>query len=166
VGQQNPGCSEILVRAEIEPRKKKKRCLLREIKDLKGERIHLRFCELAINLVVRFLFFSFFSFCIALFFLISPFHFFLPTTILPPIIANLSDLRCSTKSPFILPFLKSITCHYYLFFPFNVYFKSNLILNTRNISFGMSRRQIRVSYESNVASVPGKLFSLSNACRL
>jgi len=65
--RQNPGCSEILVRAEIEPRKKKKRCLLREIKDLKGERIHLRFWELAINLVVRFLFFSFFSFCIAFF---------------------------------------------------------------------------------------------------
>jgi len=167
MGRQNPGCSEILVRAEIEPRKKKKRCLLREIKDLKGERIHLRFCELAINLVVRFLFFSFFSFCIA-FFLISPFHFFLPTTILPPIIANLSDLWCSTKSPFILPFLQSITRHYYLFSPFNVYFKSNLILNSRNtrISFGMSRRQIRVSYESKVASVPGKLFSLPNASTL
>ena len=103
VGRQHPACSEILVHAKIEPRKKKKtkkkkktrrrskKCLLREIKDLKGERIHLRFCELAINLVVRFLFFSFFSFCIA-FFLISPFPFFLPTKILLPIIANLSDL--------------------------------------------------------------------------
>ena len=113
---------------------------------------------------VSFLFVLFILHC--LFFLISPFPFFLPTKILPPIIANLSDLWCSTKSPFILPFLKSITCHYYLFSPFNVYFKSNLILNSRNISFGMSRRQIRVSYESNVASVPGKFFSLSNASAL
>jgi hypothetical protein len=76
------------VRAEIELRmkkkkkkkKKKKRCLQREIKNLKGERIHLRFCELAINLVVGFLFSS------------LSVAFFLPNRIRSPIIANLSGL--------------------------------------------------------------------------
>jgi hypothetical protein len=49
----------MLVRVVIEPGKKKKRCLKKEIKCLEGERIHLRFCENALNLLVGFLSFSF-----------------------------------------------------------------------------------------------------------
>lgn len=143
-GRQHLACSEILVGAEIEPRRKKKRCLQREIKDLKGERIHLRFCELAINLAVRFFFFHPFHSTLPFFSFFRRFPFCRPKSCHPLLltyrtcdIAHIPPYKIS----FILSFSKSITCHYYFSSPFNFYFKSNLILNSRNISYGMSRRQ-------------------------